>query len=132
MFNNLRCTFKEIYLLAKERRLEEELTYKDDEAYDLADFDIADLEYSEKEKALFNLLESLDFESVKIVQTIMYIGRDHDYSKSDTYEVRYRKYRESLDLNGWNEKEIEINQIVQKVPLDTYLKDGFEILGINI
>ena len=62
----------------------------------------------------------------------MYIGRDHDYDRNDSYETRYKKYRESLDFRGWNEKEIEVDQIVQKVPLDNYLKDGFEILGINL
>lgn len=133
MFNNLKDVLNKIYLLAREIRLEEESTYENGVKVESLDIlDLKDLEYSGKEKELVELLESLDFESVKIIQTIMYIGRDRYYNESDEYELRYSKYRESLDLNGWNDKDIEIDQIVEKLPLDEYLKDGFEILGIEL
>lgn len=133
MFENLREVLNRVYLLAKERRIEEESTYVDGvKVGHLVIRDIEELGYSEKEQKLFDLLNSLDFESVKIIQTIMYIGRDHDYNKVDSYETRYARYRKSLDINGWNDKEIEVSQIVHKVPLDKYLKDGFDILGINL
>lgn len=133
MFENLKEVLNKVYLLANERRIEEESTYVDGvKVCDLFIPDIEELGYSEKEQKLFDLLNNLDFESVKIIQTIMYIGRDHDYNKTDSYETRYVKYRNSLDINGWNDKEIEVSQMVQKVPLDRYLKDGFDILGINL
>lgn len=133
MFENLKEVLNKVYVLANERRIEEESTYVDGiKVDDLDSLDIENLGYSKKEQELFNFLNSLDFESVKIIQTIMYIGRDHDYDKTDSYEARYEDYRKSLDSNGWNNKEIEVSQIVQKVPLDIYLKDGFDILGINL
>ena len=133
MFENLKEVLNKVYVLANERRIEEESTYVDGIKVDNLDsLDIETLGYSKKEQELFNFLNSLDFESVKIIQTIMYIGRDHDYDKTDSYEARYEDYRKSLDSNGWNDKEIEVSQIVQKVPLDIYLKDGFDILGINL
>lgn len=133
MFENLKEVLNKVYVLANERRIEEESTYVDGIKVDNLDsLDIENWGYSKKEQELFNFLNSLDFESVKIIQTIMYIGRDHDYDKTDSYEARYEDYRKSLDSNGWNDKEIEVSQIVQKVPLDIYLKDGFDILGINL
>ena len=133
MLENLKEVLNKVYVLANERRIEEESTYVDGIKVDNLDsLDIENLGYSKKEQELFNFLNSLDFESVKIIQTIMYIGRDHDYDKTDSYEARYEDYRKSLDSNGWNDKEIEVSQIVQKVPLDIYLKDGFDILGINL
>ena len=133
MFEYLNELFNKVYVLANERRIDEESTYVDGIKVDNLDsLDIENLGYSKKEQELFNFLNSLDFESVKIIQTIMYIGRDHDYDKTDSYEARYEDYRKSLDSNGWNDKEIEVSQIVQKVPLDIYLKDGFDILGINL
>lgn len=133
MFENLKEVLNNVYLLANDRRIEEESTYVDGvKVCDLCISDIKELGYSEKEQKLFDFLNNLDFESVKIIQTIMYIGRDHDYNKTDSYETRYAKYRKSLDIDGWNDKEIEVSQIVQKVPLDRYLKDGFDILGINL
>ncbi len=132
MFNDLKEELKKVYLLAKERHLEESTCVDDFTVENLRDTYAKDLSYSAKENELFDVLNGLDFESIKIIQTIMYIGRDHDYDRNDSYETRYKKYRESLDFRGWNEKEIEVDQIVQKVPLDNYLKDGFEILGINL
>lgn len=133
MFEDLKEVLNNVYLLANDRRMEEESTYIDGvKVWDSHIIDIKELGYSEKEQKLFDFLNNLDFESVKIIQTIMYIGRDHDYKETDNYETRYEKYRKSLDINGWNNKEIEVSQIVQKVPLDRYLKDGFDILGINL
>ncbi len=133
MFEDLKDVLKKVYLLANDRRIEEESTYIEGvKVCDSHIIDIENLRYSEKEQKLFDFLNNLDFESVKIIQTIMYIGRDNDYNKTDSYEIRYEKYRKSLDINGWNDKEIEVSQIVQKLPLDKYLKSGFDILGINL
>lgn len=87
---------------------------------------------SEEEKALDSYFNSLDFEVVKMIQSIMYLGRDRDYDKSDLPSEIYRKNREYMDQLGWATKEIEINQMVEKLPLDTYLQNGFRILEINL
>lgn len=133
MFENLKDVLKDVYLLANERHLEEQSKYIDGIRVANSHMpDIEELKYTEKAQKLFDFLNNLDFESVKIIQTIMYIGRDHDYNKTDSYKTRYAKYRKSLDNNGWSDKEIEVSQIVGKIPLDVYLKDGFDILGIKL
>lgn len=132
MFKELYETFAKVVKLAEEKNKEYRELYPRGEECIVDISDIEELKYSQKEKELFDYLDSLDFETVKIIQTIMYLGRDHDYCKEDSFEIRYDKYRKYHELSGWNEKEVEIMQMVQKIPLDTYLRDGFKILGINI
>lgn len=76
--------------------------------------------------------ETLDFETIKVLQTIMYLGRDRDYDYNDTPEEIYKKQREYFDLQGWNTQEIETNQMIGKKPLPQYLREGFEILKISL
>lgn len=132
MFAELQEIFAKVVNLASERNEEySRLHPKGDEGI-ISLSEIEDFKLYPKEEELFDYLSSLDFETVKVIQTIMYLGRDHDYCKEDSFEIRYNKYRKYHELNGWNEKEVEIMQMVQKMPLDTYLSDGFKILGINI
>lgn len=85
-----------------------------------------------KEKDLFDFLNSLDYEVIKTIQTIMYIGRDTYFEEKDgTYN--YKNAREIMDRQGWQkDKELEVNQMVGKMPLAKYLKDGFKKLNINL
>lgn len=85
-----------------------------------------------KEKDLTDFLNSLDFEVIKALQTIMYVGRDASLAESDgTYS--YQSVRELLDRQGWNhEKDVEVNQMVEKADLEKYLKKGFEKLNIKL
>ncbi|MFL0197637.1 PIN-like domain-containing protein [Clostridium sp. WILCCON 0269] len=85
----------------------------------------------EAEKELRDYLHELDFETIKIIQTIMYLGRDGDYNEEDRVDERYSKFRQDLDELGWSKKDIEINQMVNKIPLDKYLIKGLKILGIE-
>jgi hypothetical protein len=63
----------------------------------------------------------------------MYLGRDNEYSQLNNGEERYKKLREHFNKSkGWTTKDIEVDQMVGKVPLDRYLRDGFEILGIMV
>lgn len=55
----------------------------------------------------------------------MYLGRDKDYNPI------YKKEREYFDNLGWNDKWAEVNQILSKVPLNEYLKNGLKILKIK-
>ncbi|WP_346962254.1 hypothetical protein [Clostridium sp.] len=81
---------------------------------------------------LEDYLLELEFEAVKVIQTIMYIGRDRDYPENSNPQDIYRYNREGLDGQKWNSKEVEVSQIVSKAPLYGYLRDGFKILQINI
>lgn len=95
-----------------------------------------DLEEMENPKSNSNILKGYllkqDFETVKIISTIMYLGRDRDYDKNDSPEVIYRKEREFFDKDGWNDKEIEVYQVIDKGPLDIYLLNGLKILNVNL
>ncbi|MFJ8116656.1 hypothetical protein [Bacillus mycoides] len=88
-------------------------------------------ELSRREKELDAYLDGLDFEVIKTLQVIMYLGIVRDYDKEDTPEEIYRKEREASDSQGWNTKSIEINQMTEKLPLDEYLQNGLSILGVR-
>ncbi|TXR98724.1 hypothetical protein DN390_16395 [Bacillus sp. SH7-1] len=88
-------------------------------------------ELSRREKELDAYLDGLDFEVVKTLQVIMYLGRDRDHDKEDIPQEIYRKQRAAFDFQGWNTKSIEINQMTEKLPLDEYLQDGLRILGLR-
>lgn len=141
MFNEFTDIFKDVYLLANKRR-------EDYERYGLSEISMNESgmkkyeEYQQSdnkrivdasEQELERYLLSLDFELIKIIQSIMYLGRDEDYYLEDSSEQRYLKKRQALELGmGWNTIKVEINQMVEKVPFDKYLLNGFKILGIQI
>lgn len=122
---------KKVYFLAQNRSAE----VSDKETLSISNLD-QDLEKimskGSAENELLSYLESLSFEDIKDLQTVMYLGRDEDYSEEETYEERFQNFRKYLDSRGWNSKKIEIRQISQKTPLDEYLLNGFKILNINI
>jgi hypothetical protein len=84
------------------------------------------------EDALNNYMTNLNFDDVKMLQTVMYLGRDHDYDKSLSPLDIYNDHLEYLGRDGWNSKEIECNQMTEKIPLADYLKTGLEILNVAI
>lgn len=79
-----------------------------------------------KENKLRAYLESLSFDDVKFVQTLMYIGRDEC---ADEKISAVHLYNDKFAAYAWSTKEIEINMMVEKLPLDTYLLKGKEIIG---
>lgn len=84
------------------------------------------------EASLSDYLFSLSFDDVKMIQTVMYLGRDREYDLSSTPLEIYNEFNEYLDRHGWESKEIEANQILEKGPLADYLKSGLEILDVKI
>lgn len=98
----------------------------------LGDINIEDLVIKEKEKDLICFLNSLDYEVIKALQVIMYIGRDTSFMEEDgTYS--YENTRKYFDSQGWNDdKSIEVYQMVEKIYLAEYLKKGFEKLNITL
>mgnify|MGYP000956893989 CR=1 FL=1 len=141
MFQQLIPNFRQVIKLAEERRLYYDekygmnvITFNSNDYAKYQDFlkSPEGKEIQKKEKMLEDYLDSLDFEIVKIIQTIMYLGRDEDYNKEDAPEIRYQIMRDYFDSSGWNTKEIEINQITEKMPLDIYLINGLRLLGIDL
>nr|WP_257151292.1 DUF3775 domain-containing protein [Bacillus pseudomycoides] len=86
----------------------------------------------EKRADLLEYVNSLDFETVKMLQTIMYLGRDREYDTNDSVEKRYETLRNHFNESGWNTKDIEVNQMISKAPLGDYLRIGCQILDIKI
>lgn len=119
----------EIIRIASERSDEYWSKNKEGEPVELS-WDIDELAYSGKEKELFDYISSLDYEEIKTIQTIMYIGRDGSCAEEDgTYD--YFKTRKRMDAKGWNEdKDIETMQMVEKIPLADYLRKGCEKLNL--
>lgn len=128
MFDNVIEEIKKTIELAEERRnLKSEVTEfkvkKLDEFYSSPDF--------KARKKIVDYLETLSYEQIQMIQTIMYIGRDtyDDEVKISPLEL-YNKTFESLT---WNEKKgIEISQMVEKAPLADYLRRGVKLLKINL
>ncbi|MFB8331281.1 DUF3775 domain-containing protein [Bacillus wiedmannii] len=136
MLGELNVVLKDVIKLARDRRLYYEQLEKGDIGSSpkvIHEFSKSPegQELDKKEELLESYLKELDFDTVKNIQTIMYLGRDRDYDTLDTPEEIYRKERAYFDSQGWNTMSIEINQMVEKMPLDRYLESGLEILQIR-
>lgn len=120
---------QKVICIADEMHSEYWENHKDGEAEEM-DWDIDKLAISGKEKELFEYLSSLDYEIVKVIQTIMYIGRDTSCIREDgTYDYFFT--RKCMDQRGWNkDKEIEALQIAEKLPLAEYLRSGCEKINL--
>ncbi|HEF5706433.1 DUF3775 domain-containing protein [Bacillus thuringiensis] len=137
MLEELNGVFKDVIKLARDRRVYYEQNVPEGVVYTLQEISAfhkssEGQKLEEKKQVLKKYLEELDFDTVKIIQSIMYLGRDRDHDKQDTPEEIFRKLREDFDALGWHSKSIEINKIVEKAPLDEYLEDGLKILQINL
>jgi hypothetical protein len=76
---------------------------------------------------------TLSFEHVKLLQKIMYLGRDREYDEhlvvpSDIYNDFLRTFGKQ----GWDTQEAEVIFMIGKGNLAKYLKDGTKILGIQV
>lgn len=129
LIDKYRDSFREVVSLAKKRRMLHDENSDDS----ITKISITDHVYDESDVELKSYLMSLDFEAIKVVQTVMYLGRDKDYNESLEPRDIYLKERQYFDNHiGWKTKEVEVNQVVEKLPLDEYLEDGFEILSIKL
>lgn len=135
MLEELNGVFRDVIKLARDRRIYDEQHMKEG-IYTLQEMSAfykspEGQEVDRRTKLLKNYLDELDFDTIKTIQSIMYLGRDRDYDKQDEPEEIFRKEREYFDSQGWKTKSIEINQMVEKAPLDQYLEDGLKILQIR-
>lgn len=126
--------------------------------YDLMSLDLELLTEERKQSDLLSYLLSLNFENLKVVQTVMYIGRDYEtmlqtecddeydgeYDEEDFSRntisfpvpnpdfVLYEWLRDLEECKGWKSKRIEAEQVYQKkLSLHIYLERAFRILGIE-
>jgi phage gp29-like protein len=97
--------------------------------------DLMEYEQGEEEKKyndmLYEYLISLDLNEIKIIQTIMYIGRDYSEKEAEgmspdtLFEEMYNGLRFTSD------KHVEIDPLMTKVPTGDYLKRGMKLLKIE-
>ena len=124
MYKNLIDVAKRIVAIANTREQNQQEGFFSLSNPNLSDYDVT---YDNK---LTEILMNLELDEVMALQTIMYLGRDKDYNSnltSDEIFLDYKKYIESL---GIKTKELEVRQMVEKMPLGKYITDGYAILGI--
>lgn len=81
-------------------------------------------------KKLDEYVEALDFDVIKEMQVVIYVGRDWDKEDSLSPEEYYQSVREDFDRR-WNTKEVETYQMLQKIHFVDYLKAGIKYLNLN-
>ena len=147
---------KTVYKLAIIRNQEELKHYKEDYPDGQMSFSIDDIKEHEDTSGLLEFLSEQDMETVKVIQTVMYIGREYTPETEEEYIIRTEKNLENPEIeidppqlrakdpekvlqewladssgvSEWKDKYIEIDQIYQKMPLDEYLERAFLILDI--
>lgn len=106
--------------------------------------DLADIGEYREDSELLQFLLKQDMETIKAIQTVMYLGREYvgEYASVDDREddgscvIQKREklfadwMKDSDGVSGWKNKDAEIDRICEKLPLDTYLKRAFRIFGI--
>lgn len=136
VFKELTEVFRTVYTLARTRRIEHEKTApKSFKVGDNIEKRLESYRNPDKSSPRYKLdeyLKSLDFETIKTLQTLMYLGRDKPYKDLVNGEARYLEYRKYFDKRGWGDKDLVSRQIAGKIPLDKYLFEGFKIIGISI
>lgn len=124
MYKNLIDVAKRIVAIANTREQNQQEGFFSLSNLNLSDYDVT------YDNQLTEILMNLELDEVMVLQTIMYLGRDKDYNSnltSDEIFLDYKKYIESL---GIKTKELEVRQMVEKMPLGKYITDGYAILGI--
>ena len=123
MYKNLIDVAKRIVAIANTREQNQQEGFFSLSNPNLSDYDVT------YDNQLTEILMNLELDEVMALQTIMYLGRDKDYNSnltSDEIFLDYKKYIESLGKT----KELEVRQMVEKMPLGKYITDGYAILGI--
>ena len=124
MYKNLIDVAKRIVAIANTREQNQQEGFFSLSNPNLSDYDVT------YDNQLTEILMNLELDEVMALQTIMYLCRDKDYNSnltSDEIFLDYKKYIESL---GIKTKELEVRQMVEKMPLGKYITDGYAILGI--
>ena len=85
------------------------------------------------EKELGEILSTLDLESLKEIEALMYVGKDYRldpecpaFKAQDAFKSLYKDF----SLRKGEDKDATISQIMGKTSLGKYLRDGLDKLGI--
>lgn len=96
---------------------------------------VNEIEHNEKEEMeLLQYLESLSYEQNLIILTVAYIGRGDCNDEFENHKDSEKIYKDMLNYvrDTFTNKKFLVSQIHEKLPLDEYLKKGFELLKIEI
>ena len=97
----------------------------------VVNFSDISLEEREEDKALYKYLNSLQYDAIKVIQVVMYIGRGDFLDEDGTSS--FSEAWDFFEEQGCNEnKQVEAMQIFEKAPLAEYLRSGCKRLGIHI
>lgn len=124
MYKNLVDVAKQIVEIANERELKQEHGFFKIAVMDKKDYDDS--------KKLTEILMKLEYDEVMALQAIMYLGRDQDYNSKLTKDEIFQNQKKYIETCGKAAKEIEVQQMIQKIPLGRYITDGYKILGIEL
>ncbi|MBN1891893.1 MAG: hypothetical protein JW780_03865 [Clostridiales bacterium] len=148
---------KTVYNLAVLRNQEAQKHHQEDHPDNPMFLSIKDIKQHEDTSGLLPFLLKQEMETVKVIQTVMYMGREYS---PETEEENIERTQNNADnpenqkdappltaaapekvlkewlsnsagVSDWKNKELEVLQIYEKSPLDEYLKRAFLILGIS-
>ena len=151
---------QELAGIARSNYLAEEKADSSCGILDLSDVEMDDYFEERRQSDLYRFLNALDDEQVKVVQAVMYIGRDYRAPEPSDEELEKYYERKAEDPSyklpepplrianpdaylsetidelgqgkGWKDKSIEINIIMGKLmKLSDYLWRGFQVLGLR-
>ena len=156
MISKYKEILKQVHYLANKRHLEYKKAVKN-RADDSRIIDLMKVEEIDDTSGLLEYLKLQNMETIKVIQTVMYIGRDyipetedecidrmehnHNYPEnfitspqlesSNPDELLQSWLSDSRGVSEWEDIHLEIDQIYQKMPLDNYLERAFVILNIS-
>ena len=124
MYKNLIDVAKRIVAIANTREQNQQEGFFSLSNLNLSDYDVTYV------NQLTEILMNLELDEVMALQTIMYLGRDKDYNSNLTSDEIFLDYKNYIESLGIKTKELEVRQMVEKMPLGKYITDGYAILGI--
>ena len=141
-------------LLATYKLAIERAEHEKNNSFSICDFSLEELYKRRENDELLKFLYNLNLDQVKIIGTMMYIGRDFTIDSSTDYyneledyiednkllnrepypvrnpEVIVEDYMQDLEETFGDDKYKWVEQIHQKIPLNRYLKSAFYKMGI--
>ena len=126
MYKNLIDVAKKIVAIANMREQNQQEGFFSLSNPNLSDYDVT------YDNQLTEILMNLGLDEVMALQTIMYLGRDKDYNSELTPDEIFLDNKKYMELLGIKTKELEVRQMVEKMPLGEYITEGYAILGITL
>lgn len=126
MYKNLIDVAKKIVAIANMREQNQQEGFFSLSNPNLSDYDVT------YDNQLTEILMNLGLDEVMALQTIMYLGRNKDYNSELTPDEIFLDYKKYMEALGIKTKELEVRQMVEKMPLGEYITEGYAILGITL